>query len=60
MSIEAGISLGWKKYVGEGKSISVEKFGASARGKIVMEKYGFSVDNVVKHAEELLQLRKKQ
>ena len=54
-SIEAGISRGWEKYVGsDGTSISIEKFGASAPGKIVLEKYGFNVENVVKHAKKLL------
>jgi transketolase len=55
LSIEAGISQGWHKYIGsEGKVISIEKFGASAPGDIVMEKYGFSTKNVVKQAELLL------
>jgi len=55
LSIEAGVSLGWEKYVGsEGKYLSVEKFGASAPGEIVMEKYGFNVDNVISKAKELL------
>lgn len=55
LSIEAGIAQGWEKYVGDnGASISVEKFGASAPGNIVMEKYGFNTDNVVKKAKEVL------
>src|SRR5699024_6803786 len=55
MSLEMGSSLGWERYVGlEGKSLAVDQFGASAPGNIVMEKYGFSVDNVVKEVEELL------
>jgi len=55
ISIEAGISQGWEKYTGkEGKSISVEKFGASAPGGVVMTKYGFNTKNVVKQANKLL------
>ena len=34
--------------------ISVEKFGASAPGEIVMQKYGFSVENICKYAKVLL------
>lgn len=47
ISIEAGISQGWEKYVGEfGKSISIETFGASAPEKILFEKFGFTVDKI--------------
>jgi len=53
--IEAGVSLGWKPYFGHGADvIAIDKFGASAPGKIVMEKYGFTVDNVVSRVRELL------
>jgi transketolase len=55
MAIEAGVSFGWYKYVGEdGVVIGVDRFGASAPGKRVMEEYGFSVDNVVAQARQLL------
>jgi len=48
ISVEAGVALGWKKWVGdEGDSISIEHFGASAPGNTVLEKFGYSVDNVV-------------
>jgi transketolase len=55
LSVEAGISQGWERYVGDhGDTISVETFGASAPGPIVMKKYGFTVENICKHALELL------
>ncbi len=55
LAIEAGVSLGWKPYFGSGIDvIAVDKFGASAPGKVVMEKYGFTVDNVVGHVRALI------
>jgi transketolase len=51
LSIEAGVALGWKQWVGdEGDSISIEHFGASAPGNLVLEKFGYTVDNVVARA----------
>ncbi|NOZ05022.1 MAG: transketolase [Chloroflexi bacterium] len=50
LAIEAGVSQGWHKYVGDGGDvISIERFGASAPYRTVMRKYGFSVENVVRH-----------
>ena len=37
----------------EGAMIGVNRFGASAPGDLVMREYGFTVENVVKHATEL-------
>ncbi len=55
LAIEAGISQGWERWVGgDGAVISMEHFGASAPGKILFEKYGFSVENVLNKARELL------
>ncbi len=59
--VEAGVSQGWERYAGaQGDIISVEKFGASAPGPIVMEHYGFSVDNVCKRALALLKKNKRR
>lgn len=53
--IEAMSKFGWGRYMGfEGKSITMDEFGASAPGDILFEKYGFSVQNVIKTAHELL------
>jgi transketolase len=55
ISVEAGVALGWSKWVGdEGDSISIEHFGASAPGTTVLEKFGYTVDNVVARATALL------
>ena len=55
ISVEAGATMGWWKYIGrDGVAIGIDKFGASAPGPIVMEKYGISVANVVEHAKKLV------
>jgi transketolase len=55
LSVEAGISMGWCKYTGsEGDSLAIDRFGASAPGGVCMEKFGFTVDNVVAKAKALL------
>jgi transketolase len=53
--VEAGTSFGWHKYMGShGASISVDEFGISAPGKVCLEKFGYTVDNVLKEAKTLL------
>lgn len=55
LAVEAGASLCWYKYVGiDGDVIGVDRFGASAPYKTVFEKYGFTVENIVKRALQLL------
>ncbi|MCF8395695.1 MAG: transketolase, partial [Melioribacteraceae bacterium] len=55
VSVEAGVSFGWQKYIGDkGKAISIEKFGASAPANILMDKYGFSIDNVIAKVREVI------
>ncbi|MBF0282854.1 MAG: transketolase [Magnetococcales bacterium] len=55
VGIEAGASLGWHRWVGEGGVIlALDRFGASAPGGEVMKRLGFSVENVVAQAEALL------
>lgn len=55
VGIEMGSSLGWHKYVGDkGIVMSVDTFGASAPGETVIEKYGFTAENVIKHVKTLL------
>jgi transketolase len=56
LSIEAGVALGWREWVGDrGDSVSIEHFGASAPGGTVLSEFGFNVDNVVARAAALLQ-----
>jgi transketolase len=55
ISVEAGITLGWQKYVGAGGvMIGHDDFGTSAPQPIVYEKLGFTTENVVKQALELI------
>ncbi len=55
LAVEAGAVQGWHRYVGDGGDmIGVERFGASAPGEEVLEKYGFTVDNVCARAKALL------
>ena len=53
--IEALSKFGWGRYMGfEGKSITMDEFGASAPGDVLFKHFGFTVENVVKKAKELL------
>ncbi|MFO7887875.1 MAG: transketolase [Eubacteriales bacterium] len=55
LSIEMASALGWGKYVGlKGKTMSVDKFGASAKGSRNVEEYGFTVENVVKTLKSMM------
>jgi transketolase len=55
VSVEAGLALGWSKYVGPfGKSVSIEHFGASADYKTLFREFGMTVENVVAAAKESL------
>jgi len=55
LSVEAACSFGWHKYVGtEGDTVSIDTFGASAPGGVCLEKFGFTVDNVLAKAKALL------
>jgi transketolase len=59
LAVEAGISQGWHRYVGNvGVVISVERFGASAPGEVVMSEYGFTVENVVRSTLEMFERNK--
>lgn len=53
--IEMASDFGWYKYIGiDGKAISVNTFGSSAPANVVIEKYGFTVENVIKNIKEML------
>jgi transketolase len=52
--VEASSSFGWHKYTGfDGDTVSIDRYGASAPGPLLMEKFGFTVDNVVAKAKAL-------
>jgi transketolase len=53
--VEAASSFGWCRYLGnEGAMISIDRFGVSAPGNVALEKFGYTVDNVVAKAKALL------
>ncbi|MCM3025368.1 transketolase [Bacillus safensis] len=55
IAIEMGASLGWERYTGlDGDVIAIDKFGASAPGETIIEKYGFTVSNVVSRVKAKL------
>jgi len=55
VAVEAGVSQGWEKWVGDqGAIISVERFGASAPYKIIFEKLGLTVENIVCFSKQFL------
>jgi transketolase len=55
VSIEAGISQGWHRYVGsDGLTISLEHYGASASAPVLFKEFGFSVEAIVPQIEAAL------
>ena len=54
MSVEAGSSQGWHRWVSEGAIIAVDRYGASAPGEEVMQHLGFTAENVTSTALRLL------
>ncbi len=55
LALEAGATLGWCRYVGDGGAVlGIDRFGASAPGEVTMEELGFNVENVVEQAEAVL------
>ncbi|MBI3739978.1 MAG: transketolase [Chloroflexi bacterium] len=55
VAVEAGASLGWERYVGpSGRIIAIDRYGASAPGKVIFENLGFTVENVIAQTKVLL------
>lgn len=55
IAVEAGISMGWERWVGaEGAVIAMQRFGASAPGPVLQEKFGYTADNIVETARQML------
>lgn len=55
LAVEAGTTFGWCRYTGDqGGAVGIDRFGASAPGGVCLEKFGFTVDNVVAKAKELI------
>jgi transketolase len=56
VSIEAGVSVGWRDVVGDtGRIVGIEHYGASAAGSLLFEKFGFTPETVVAAAKESIQ-----
>lgn len=56
VAVEAGSSQGWQRYTGDcGATICIDHFGASAPAKVLFDKFGFTVDNIVKKTMEVIQ-----
>lgn len=54
VTIEMGSTLGWHKYAGtEGAVLGIDRFGESAPGGLLVKKFGFNVENVVRIVKEL-------
>lgn len=61
VSIEAGVGMGWREYVGEkGEIISIDHFGASASHTKLFSEFGFTVENIVAAAKRTLEKSQKQ
>jgi transketolase len=55
LAVEAGVTLGWERWVGDqGRIIGIDQYGASAPGEVVMAEYGLTVANVIEKALALL------
>jgi transketolase len=54
VSVEAGLALGWSKYVPQGASVSIEHYGASADYKTLFSKFGITTEVVVTKANQVL------
>ncbi len=55
LAVEAGVSFGWERYIGsDGAMISLDTYGASGPYKDLARKFGFTTENVLAKAKELL------
>ncbi len=58
LAVEPGASMSWWKWVGlDGDVLGLDRFGASAPGTTVLEKLGFTAENILARAQTLLQTR---
>ena len=55
IAVEAGSPMGWQTYIGDGGAIlGITTYGASAPVEVLMREYGFTVENVLRRAREIL------
>ncbi|WP_428909716.1 transketolase [Niallia sp. Krafla_26] len=56
VAIELGSSLGWREYTGQqGKTITIDQFGASGPADQLLQEYGFTVENIVRTYKQVLE-----
>ncbi len=54
LGVEAAVGQGWERYLGpQGQMISIGRFGASAPYKVLAEKFGFTISDIVSKAEAM-------
>jgi transketolase len=54
--VEAGVSMGWERWVGErGVILGIDRFGSSAPSEVVFREFGLTIDGIVKRALQLMQ-----
>jgi transketolase len=55
LGVETGVALGWHQWIGpHGATVTMDRFGASAPGNVLMEKFGFTAENVAARALALV------
>ena len=55
LAVEAGVSMGWERWVGEkGTILGIDRFGASAPSEVVYSEYGLTIENIVKKSLQLV------
>ena len=61
VSVEAGSAFGWRRWVGdEGETLGVDRFGASAPGGVLIEKFGFTAQDVAGRVKRLLHVKEER
>lgn len=60
ISIEAGSTFGWHKYIDKGITLGIDEFGKSGKAEDLAKEYGFTVANIVKIAEKYLKNERKK
>ncbi|MDF1514649.1 MAG: transketolase C-terminal domain-containing protein, partial [Anaerolineae bacterium] len=55
LAIEAGVSMGWHRYVGNyGATVSIDHFGASAPANVLKQAFGFTATQIAERAQQLM------
>jgi transketolase len=55
LAVEAGVTMGWERWVGPaGRIIGINRYGASAPAKTIFTNYGFTVENIIAQAYEMI------